>query len=573
MTTVARGCGRMGRWPLRVGLALLLAWPLLAWSGSVGVRATALPDAPAGMGTAGLPAAGADQAEATLWLHAPHSRTRWYALYLAQDWRAASAPLLSIGGNTRARVTAYLPPDYRPRRDTVFEATLDPTFSHHAVVYRLPRGLRADQPIYVALGDPGQTQPLQFRITDEASYRAGDLLHVRLSTLFGSVQLSMVLVILCFWAVLRDRMFVYFIIYVTAQIAYGMAASGELYALPGAALLTPLGYHVGQCAVALSCAFSIWFILDFAELRATTPRLATWLGWMCWPYLLLAAAIWLPFLRPDAWLPNTVNALLVASTVLALASAWLAWRQGNRQAGFFLLSWVPLLALTVLRVVQLIAGLPLPEWLEYGLPASMAWAAVIIAVGLADRTLQARNERDQATRIAQFDPLTGVFNRRAIMERLHAAWQPAATAIEPLALLFLDLDHFKQINDSRGHAAGDVCLVAVTEAIRAELGPADRAGRYGGEEFLVMLRGESARGAARLAERIAARVAKLQVAAGGHPLRLTVSVGVAVRDGSTGSPEALVEMADAAQYQAKADGRNRVVVYRTGLALGATLAG
>jgi len=547
---------------LRWGL-LLWCWPLVVWAGDANLRVATLPAAPV-LAAGRVPAmeAGWGVAHSRTWLRAPRARTAWYALRLADDWRLASPPLLSIGGNVRARMTVYLPPDYRPRRDSVFDATLDPSFSHHAVVYRLPADLRADQPIYVALGDPGQTQPIRVAITDEAGYRAADLWHVRMSTFFAGVQISMVLVILCFWLVLRDRMFLYFVIYVCAQTAYDMTASGELFALPGAALLSPLGYHTGQCMAALAAGFSIWFILAFADLRRDTRRLAAVLSALRWPFLAFAAIVWIPLLQPDAWLPNTVNALLVVSTATVLASSWLTWRHGNRQAGFFLLSWVPLLALTVARVVQLIAGFPLPAWLEYGFPASMAWAAVIITVGLADRTLQVRHERDHATRMAQFDPLTGVFNRGAIMERLRGAWESAADKRNPLAVLFLDIDHFKQINDSRGHSAGDACLAAVVEAIRAELGEPDRVGRYGGEEFLIMLRGDSARMAVQIAERIIARAAALRVPVGEHLIALTVSIGVAMRGATTPDVEALVEHADAAQYHAKAEGRNRVVVWR-----------
>ena len=549
------------RW-FRRGM-LILCMPCIAWASDAAVRVTPLPSAPtltAGH-VAALAGATSSVAQRT-WLHAPHARTAWYELRLTEDWRAASPPLLSIHGNVRARVAAYLPPDYRPRSHTVFEAALDPTFSHNSVVYPLPPNLRAGQPIYLELGDPGQTQPIRVAVTDLASYRADDLRHIRISTFFTSVQLSMVLVILCFWAVLRDRMFVYFIVYVGAQVLYGMTASGELFALPGAALLSPSGYRTGQCMAALAAGFSIWFILDFADLRHYTPRLASWLAALRWPFLACAAIVWMRFLQPDAWLPNTVNLLLIVSTFLALASSWLAWRRGNRQAGFFLLSWVPLLALTMARVVQLIAGLSLPAWLEYGFPGSMAYAAVIITVGLADRTLQVRRERDAATHMAQFDPLTGVFNRRAIMERLRNAWQAATATAEPLAVLFLDIDHFKQINDSRGHAAGDACLAAVVEAIRAELGESDRVGRYGGEEFLVFLRGNSARMAVRVAERIVARAAALRVPTGDNLIALTVSIGVTVRDAGVASVDALVEHADAAQYRAKSEGRNRVAVWQ-----------
>ena len=129
-------------------------------------------------------------------------------------------------------------------------------------------------------------------------------------------------------------------------------------------------------------------------------------------------------------------------------------------------------------------------------------------------------------------------------------------------MLFLDIDHFKQINDSHGHAAGDACLCAVTEAVHEELTQTDRAGRYGGEEFLVVLRGNSARTALRVAERIVARAAALRVPSGDNLIALTVSIGVAVRDAGVPSVDALVEHADAAQYGAKSEGRNRVVVWR-----------
>ena len=87
-------------------------------------------------------------------------------------------------------------------------------------------------------------------------------------------------------------------------------------------------------------------------------------------------------------------------------------------------------------------------------------------------------------------------------------------------------------------------------------------GRYGGEEFVIVLRGDSARVAPRVAERIVARAAALQVQVGGPPITLTVSIGVAIRNANATSAAMLVEQADAAQYRAKAEGRNRVVVYR-----------
>ncbi len=282
---------------------------------------------------------------------------------------------------------------------------------------------------------------------------------------------------------------------------------------------------------------------------------------MRWPYYGFAIALWLPWLQPDRWLPNAVNAMLVLSTFTALAAAWRAWRRDSRQAGFFLISWLPLLCLTVVRVAQLIFGLPLPAWLEYAYPASMAYAAVVITVGLADRTLQARRERDLAHRLADLDPLTGVLNRRAILSRLQESYADAHQARRALAVLFLDLDHFKRINDSHGHVTGDHVLNTVAAAMQAELRELDWLGRYGGEEFLVVLPGATERAAHNVAERIREHVAELRIGHGALELRQTVSVGVAQLGETTPTVEALIEHADIALYRAKAQGRDRVVHY------------
>ncbi|MEP7042740.1 MAG: diguanylate cyclase [Dokdonella sp.] len=497
-------------------------------------------------------------------LRAPNDHAVWYRVRLSKDWGASSAPLLVIAGDVRARLVAYLPPNYAARAVSPYTADLDPRYSHHALVFELPRDLRSDQPVYLELGAPGQSQPMRARVVEQNLYQVEDLRHVRFSVFFASVQMAMLLVILCFWLVLRDRVFVYFIVYVTAQLAYQLAVTGELYALPGAEWLAPLGFHPGQFAAIVSAGMSISFIIEFADLARYVPRLTHLLSALRWPYLLLAVTLWLPFLQPDRWLPNVVNALLVLSTTIALYAGWRAWRHGSRQAGFFLISWLPLLSLTVLRVAQLLFGLPLPAWLEYGFPASMAYAAVVIAVGLADRTLQARRERDAAHRLAEFDPLTGVLNRRAILARLIVACADARRARGSLAALFLDLDHFKRINDGHGHAAGDLVLAAFATSMQAELRESDWLGRYGGEEFLIVLPDASELLARSIGERIRARTAALRVAFGDHELHPTVSIGIALLDETTTSAEALIEHADMALYRAKAQGRNRVMQYLPG---------
>jgi diguanylate cyclase (GGDEF)-like protein len=131
-----------------------------------------------------------------------------------------------------------------------------------------------------------------------------------------------------------------------------------------------------------------------------------------------------------------------------------------------------------------------------------------------------------------------------------------------LSLIFLDLDHFKAINDSLGHLAGDACLRILAERAQSELRPADTLARWGGEEFVVLLPGAALDEASSIGERIRRRVEADPFVAGGETIAITVSLGISgYSRASIDSPEQLIEQADAALYRAKAEGRNRLAVH------------
>ena len=196
--------------------------------------------------------------------------------------------------------------------------------------------------------------------------------------------------------------------------------------------------------------------------------------------------------------------------------------------------------------------------LYYGLAPSLVAAAVLIALGTSDRVRQQTLALTDAERRARTDPLTGVLNRRSLIERLDAACMRAKARGHPVSVLFIDLDHFKQINDSFGHAAGDACLAAIIPPIQAELRQSDVIGRYGGEEFVVILTGADAAAAHPIAERICRRVADVHIEGFGSVIHLTCSIGVAASDTLGVWGQHLIAHADTAQYAAKRSGRNQV---------------
>jgi diguanylate cyclase (GGDEF)-like protein/PAS domain S-box-containing protein len=157
---------------------------------------------------------------------------------------------------------------------------------------------------------------------------------------------------------------------------------------------------------------------------------------------------------------------------------------------------------------------------------------------------------------ANHDPLTGLPNRTLLAEHVAERFRPGASG---LACLFLDLDDFKVVNDSLGHAAGDELLVEVAARLRATVRPGDLVARFGGDEFVVVCEGVDEDDAVTLAERIGAALA-LPVRLGGVDLRPHASVGVTVQTAEHGAAEELIRDCDIAMYQAKAGGKSRITV-------------
>jgi len=163
---------------------------------------------------------------------------------------------------------------------------------------------------------------------------------------------------------------------------------------------------------------------------------------------------------------------------------------------------------------------------------------------------------------ATHDALTGLWNRKAILEILRKELDRSRREAAPLGLIMLDLDHFKQINDTYGHQAGDAVLHEVARMMVASLRSYDSAGRYGGEEFLMVLPGCDEQEAAGIAERLRLLSASYSFESSQGALEVTVSLGVASTDGSKDSGmDSLIRAADEALYHAKRLGRNRVEVW------------
>jgi diguanylate cyclase (GGDEF)-like protein len=159
------------------------------------------------------------------------------------------------------------------------------------------------------------------------------------------------------------------------------------------------------------------------------------------------------------------------------------------------------------------------------------------------------------------DPLTGLYNRRYLWEFLRREWIRAKRKDDTLAVIMIDIDHFKRINDIHGHESGDFVLTAVAGLLRIWIRSSDIVCRYGGEEFVLVLPGTSLENARVRAEDIRLAIKELDLAHHGVPLGgITVSLGIALFPDHVNDPDSLMQAADAALYAAKNAGRDRAVL-------------
>jgi len=489
----------------------------------------------------------------------------WYRIRAVEPWASPYSPVLRVFDPQGLRIEAWLPPGYGGSSTSIYQPLADPGFTRHSLVFRLPQDLAAGAPVYLRIASE-RAIPRAIDLVPVTEARAEDLARAQLDIVFPAVQLATVLVMLSFFFALRERMYIWFAGHVLFVVLYELYSFGVGYGLPPFQWMAPLEARPLWLCAALSAIFLCQFTRRFLELDSLAPRLDRLLLLAYWPLGMIALCAVIPPLSAGWWLEQALAATLGTLAPLLVLTGLLAWQRGGRRGGFYLCAWTPGLLLVCVRVLQIAMHWPLPEWLVFSLPAAFAFASLVLAFGLADSTLSIRHERDVANRLAERDELTGVLNRRAILSNLNGAFQRAREGGQPLSLLFLDLDHFKRINDRHGHAAGDRCLGAMIAPVMSELRQGDALGRYGGEEFLVVLPGATPANAEVVAERIRLRIEAMPVLVSGVRIGLTLSIGIAGLDAGIATPRELIERADMALYRAKSSGRNCVRTHPADLA-------
>ena len=352
--------------------------------------------------------------------------------------------------------------------------------------------------------------------------------------------------------------------------------------------------------LSLATTFGTWFNMQFLHLQQQMPRLfAALIAMLLLTVVTASAAFWLPYHL--AIRLTIANAMLTIVGIMCAASV--LWGRGFKPARLLVLSWSSVLIGGTILAMNKFGIVPRNLFTEYAAQAGSALEVVLLSLAMADRFNRERKQRQasqqetlsaqQALLAAQraqneilenrvrertealeaanrkleemsnTDALTGVPNRRYFDQAYQQELSRMRRDGSDLSLLLLDIDHFKRINDTWGHAIGDECLKLVATAITTEIRrETDTLARIGGEEFCLLLPHTSAAGAYFLAESIRRAVEALTAVFDGQRIPLSISIGIASTSQQLPVPDSrLQKLADLALYQSKKDGRNRVTLF------------
>jgi diguanylate cyclase (GGDEF)-like protein len=352
-----------------------------------------------------------------------------------------------------------------------------------------------------------------------------------------------------------------------------------------------LANHAIPLTMCLSQMAMHQFARTFLELRQRWP-LGDMLSLAFIVFLgaLAVASFWLPYR-----IPVKIGTYAVFPTVLLLLyQAFHAIRNGYRPARLFLAAWTMLLLGTAIYATVSFGLLPKNLFTEYGIQFGSALEMILLSFALAYRYAALRSENESVVREAneqlernvsrrtaelsaaleqladansrlresnRRDVLTGMFNRRHFREVFEQMLQQAHETRQPLSLMLIDLDHFKQVNDEYGHLAGDECLRALSRMLNQCLSsePGAVIARFGGEEFVVVLPGVASPRILDIAEKVRSHINSEPVHYAGREIVIAASIGVhTVPAGANVSADEVLHHADDALYSAKNAGRNRV---------------
>jgi diguanylate cyclase (GGDEF)-like protein len=449
-------------------------------------------------------------------------------------------------------------------------------------------------PVFDLHLQPGERRTLYLRASSEGSMTLGATLYSRtaheqhslqgyvVQALYGGTLLALGCYNLLLFLALRERPFFYYVLFVGvfAIGILGLNGFGAQFLWPQAGWWTNRALPFGISAAA---AIGILFARSFLDTRQWLPRGDRWLRLA---FLVVACCALATLLLPVQLALQTMSISGIAMCLSLLATAFVCLKNRVPGAGIFALAWGMLLGGAVLLALRNFALIPSNFFTIYAMQIGSSLEMILLSFALAARFNELKRQKEQALQqhekqleqrvaertealedanqrlrgLAMKDPLTGLANRTALQAQLELAIRRSHRRQELLAVMLIDLDGFKPINDQHGHALGDQVLAEIARRLQKCARETDLPARLGGDEFVLVCETVSS---PVHAEQVALRILE-QI---GQPIELDAltvqvgaSIGIALSRGEN-SGTLLIRRADAAMYAAKAAGRNRVQLH------------
>lgn len=354
---------------------------------------------------------------------------------------------------------------------------------------------------------------------------------------------------------LRSSRYLFYAFYLAAFLAMNIAYTGHGYAWlwPGSPNWQQWSNPILMILFGVS---GLVFATRFLDLRVYFPRVRKAVIAFCAAFGILLAAAILAGSQKFALLAAFSFAFLF--TFLMLLVGVISVYAGQKPARYFLIAAFTAMVGAVLTTLSTWGFIPHTSWTFRAVELGMLADATLLALALGYQFRVGQEQRLRAEQLAQLDPLTGLNNRRAFYDMTAPLWSNGIRHAHDASVMLLDIDLFKKINDTHGHAHGDAVLKALAGVLKQSVRQGDVLARWGGEEFIVFLPETSLHEAIALAERLRAAIAGVRVPCDGGATAMTASVGVAQREDHHPTLDALIASADECLFQSKQQGRNRV---------------
>lgn len=519
----------------------------------------------------------------------------WLRVRLSNEAATGRERLLSIGYPVLGDVQVHVLAD--GQRHESWQLGHDYPYSQRPLDHRffvVPLEWEANETlaVYVRVRTESSVQ-VPVTLWERETFRTHDITaNILHGIYFGAFLVIGVYNLLLFFA-LGERSYLYYVgfVFTLALLMASLSGYGFRYLWPTATEWNDQAILVFICGVLVFAGLFIRRFLQLSQLSARLDGLALLV--VSVSSVTAVLSFWLSY----SALILVLIPLVVLGCLIAFFGGIYAWYRGQATAKYYVLAWSFLLTGGIILALSKGGVLPSNVFTDHAAQLGSIFEVVLLSFALAQRINVERQLRYEAqsetletarrlnreledrvrertreletlnrklNELSVTDELTGLRNRRFLDEQLRQEVEWARRTGRPMAVAMLDIDHFKPVNDTYGHQVGDECLTMVGAIVHANLrSPQDTAARYGGEEFAMILPETDEQGAVRVLERIRQQVSEVSHTNEGVSLALTLSGGVTIqREAASVTPEQLLADADRALYRAKAEGRDRVCVYR-----------